>query len=495
MGGICARGKVLAQLRLVLPKPMEQLYGRRRRVLQRFSGFLQRFFKRRLDLVFLSPTKALKAACHAPTNPSTLARPKSVSGEARFASGISGISIHRDVISYPLVNAPRPSEIGLDNSFFNFYFGGLLDPKTQTLIKESNHYRDDSCIQSLPTAYIESYSLDNCIEIRRPCLYGGILFNHFGHFVSESLCRLYAYQMLREVDPFIMFYPLWGMAGYLEKDNYANQILAGFGIPLDRIIFVDQIAKIKEIIIPSQKYGFGLMHRADKVFIEFARTFQFNRKIPRGYEEAEKIYISRSRLRRSGRQVGDKLFEVFLEQEGYKTFYPEQHTLAEQLTVYTSAKRMIFSEGSALLSCILLPDLEAEVAVVCRRRDPTACIRMTTDCLQGYGKTILWIDAVRGQYEFGLNTSNALADIDWQVVSKLLHKHGFIGQSFRALSDEDYLALCKHELREYLHEIHKDPKFIDYMMRFKEIYPPWTGASHQVDPRDGLPVWPPADLK
>ena len=187
------------------------------------------------------------------------------------------------------------------------------------------------------------------------------------------------------------------------------------------------------------------------------------------------------------------LFETNLVMQGYKIFYPEQYSLAEQLTVYGCAKKLIFSEGSALLSCILLPDLGAEVAVVCRRRDPYECIRMSTDCLQGYGKSILWIDAVRGQYQFGLNTANALADIDWNEVSKLLYKHSFIDKPFRVLSDEDHLALVKLELREYLHYINEDPDFIDFMMGLKETYPPWAGPSHHVDPRDGLPVLPPVD--
>lgn len=368
-----------------------------------------------------------------------------------------------------------------------------MDPQAHTLIHEAIHYRDDAYIQSLPTAHIDKYSIDNCLEIRQPCLYGGILFNHFGHFVSESLSRLYAYPLVREANPFVLFYPSWGRPDYLEKDNYVNQILTGFGIPADRIILLDQIAKIKEIVIPTQRYGWGLIHRVDEVFIEFARTFKFTQKFPTGLENEERIYVSRSRLRNSGRQIGDKLFELYLEQEGYKIFYPEDHTIAEQLTVYACAQRLIFSEGSAVLSCILLPDLKADVAIIGRRRDPVQCMRMTIDCLQGYGKSILWVDAVRGQYQFGLNTSNALADIDWQEVTRLLHEYGFITHPSPILTDEDRLDRVKHELREYLHEIHENPLFIDYMMKFKETYPRWSGPSHQVDPRDGLPVWPLAD--
>lgn len=97
------------------------------------------------------------------------------------------------------------------------------------------------------------------------------------------------------------------------------------------------------------------------------------------------LYVSISGLRRRGTQIGEEVFERYLANEGYLVFHPEQHTLLEQLSLYARAKKIIFSEGSAILPCILLPDLEAEVAVICRRRDPRRNIRMGTDCLQGYG--------------------------------------------------------------------------------------------------------------
>jgi hypothetical protein len=76
----------------------------------------------------------------------------------------------------------------------------------------------------------------------------------------------------------------------LEKNHFVYQILTGFGIPVDRIIFVDQVAKIREIIIPTQRYGFGFIHRPDEVFIEFVKSFRFKHRLPRGYEGGKKIY-------------------------------------------------------------------------------------------------------------------------------------------------------------------------------------------------------------
>jgi hypothetical protein len=468
---------MFAELKRILPELARQLlYVQNRLVLRRIDEVLRRILKRRFGLIFFSPAKALKAACRKPAGQNTLAVLITTAQYVRLAKEIS---IHENVVSYPLTEAISESDPGIH------YFGGLANPATQKLIREAIHCRGVAGTQALPMSSIEKYSPDKGLEIRQPVLYGGILFNHFGHFIVESLCRLYAYPMVREIDPFILFHSQWGLPRYLEKNNFVNQVLTGLGIPVDRLIFVEQVARISEVIIPTQKYGFGFTRQPDELFVKFVRSFQFKHKVPGGFEKAEKIYVSRSNLQNKGRQIGEKIFEAYLAGEGYRMFYPERHTFFEQLTVYTRAERLIFSEGSALFSCIFLPEMKADVAVVCRRREPHQSTSGTTDCLHGFGKNILWIDAVRGQYQFGLDTWDALADIDWCEVSRLLREHGFVNNLFRNLTGDDYQALVRSELREYLRVISGNQKFVDYMMRFKETYPLRMESFDRVDHRDG----------
>lgn len=468
---------MFTELKRVLPEPvLQRLTAPDRVILRRIYEFLRRILKRRFRMIFFSPDRALKAACRKPASQNTIVVFKSAGQDVRLAKEIS---IYENVISYPLTQTTSETDPGIH------YFGGLANPETQTLIREAIHCYGAAYSQSLPTTSVEKYSPDNCLEIRQPVLYGGILFNHFGHFILESLCRLYAYPMVREIDPFVLFYSQWGPPRYLEKNNFANQIFTGLGIPVDRLIFVDQVAKISEIIIPAQKYGFGFTRQPDELFVKFVRSFRFQHKVPKGFEKAEKIYVSRSDLQNKGRQIGEKVFEAYLAGEGYRIFYPEQHTFFEQLTVYACARRLIFSEGSALFSCMFLTDMKADVAVVCRRREPHHSTRGATDCLYGFGKNILWIDAVRGQYQFGLDTWDALADIDWCEVSRMLHEHGFVNNLSRILTDNDQLALVRSELRKYLREISGNPKFVDHMMRLKETHPLWIEPFDLVDHHEG----------
>ncbi len=426
--------------------------------------------------LFWSPAAALRRS----SLPAATARLEAV--RSRVAAE-DELAVHQNVTCYPLSATSVPDRLG-------DYFQGGLAYRRGDLIPQAVHYNGVAFSQSLPTSYVERLRSAGRVEVRQPVLFGGILFNHFGHFLAESLGRLYAYQRLADLDPFILFHAPTGRPRYLERDNFIHQVLTGFGIPLKRVIFDDRILELRQAVVPRQQYGFGFLHRPDTSFCDFLRSFRIARAWPKGLSGGGRIYVSRSDLRRRGSQIGEELFSGFLEEQGYQVFYPERHTLAEQLTVYAHADKLIFSEGSAMLSCTLLPDLQADVAVVCRRRDSRREIRVGTDCLQGFGKQLLWIDAVQAQFQFGLETYDAMAQIDWSEVGEHLRSHRFVEDAFTPLPPAEQAALVKQALRDYLQEIAGDQRFVEHMMLRQEAHPRWTGPSHIVDPRTGQPVWP-----
>jgi Glycosyltransferase 61 len=438
--------------------------------------FLTGLGKRRAGLIFASPSRSLRASV-VPGDPLRLEALRS------RADGDDRLSVHRDVVSYPLEEVECPDKLG------THLHGGLATGSGE-LIPEAVHYNGIECCQSLPESYMARYALRPHLEIRQPALYGGILYKHFGHFLSESLSRLYAYPIVRDVDPFILFHTPLGRPKYLERNSFVYQVLAGFGIPPQKLLFNESAVKLREIVVPRQNYGFGFIHDPDEAFVDFVRSFQITHQVPRGLESAEKVYVSRATLRRRGGLIGEEVFSHFLETQGYTVFYPERHTLSEQLTVYARAKTIIFVDGSALLACVLLPNLEADVAVISRRRDPRREVRSATDCLTGYGKPIRWIDAVRGQFQFGLEPYDALAEIDWKAVAEQLHMDGFICEPFRGIPDDEHAALVRRELNKYLREIVDNPRFLDHMVGLSEQYPRWEGDTHLIDPRNGLRVAP-----
>lgn len=244
------------------------------------------------------------------------------------------IEIHQEVIAYPL------QELNYHN-----YVGGLIDSKTNKLIKIAifRNNKNEPC-QHLSISNPQKKLSKDFPTIHNICLYGGILYNHFGHFLVESLGRLWAYEYVKELSPYICFYSSWGVPDYLNKDNYLNQVFTGFRIPIDKLIFLNDLVELKKIVIPQQKFDY--CRNPDYIFSDFIKNFSFDESVPEGFENADKIYVSRANLPFAssdncihGRAIGENYFEQYLLSNGYQIFYPELYRLFQQLTVYNNAKK------------------------------------------------------------------------------------------------------------------------------------------------------------
>ena len=423
---------------------------KRIRPLKNTAKFFLQFFKRKPVFFFHTPNAAFAKATRKPEHNNN--------GQLKMEIyGVNEIMLYKNAISYPLTHGKKKT-----------HSGGLLNSETYSLIPEAIHYNGDFC-QEQPMENIREISRSDIPQIEHVVLYGGILYNNFGHFLLESIGRLWAYEYVKQLDPYILFYTYWGDPKYLERKNFVHQVLAGFNIPHKRVLFINKPAKIKRILIPAQKYGYGYCKKPDGIFLKFISSFRFPSAIPRGFENGSAIYVSRSKIPFGlGKIIGEKIFETWLSSNGYKIFYPEQYSLYEQLTVYNHAKKIIFCDGSAVHTCILLPKLEAAVAIIARRKDTRWIPEEITDQFSGYGKTVTWIDAVKDQYQFGLESWYALSFVDWYKVSCSLKKSGFVENLFEDFSNADHRQLVRTELDKHIRAIKNNPKFVNHMPELKE---------------------------
>jgi hypothetical protein len=83
------------------------------------------------------------------------------------------------------------------------------------------------------------------------------------------------------------------------------------------------------------------------------------------FDYGENVFVSRSRFK--AHLAGEIFLERALIECGFRTVYPELLPLEEQLYIYASASRLVFSEGSALHALQLLGSINSTVTVVVRR--------------------------------------------------------------------------------------------------------------------------------
>ncbi|WP_317056722.1 glycosyltransferase family 61 protein [Roseovarius rhodophyticola] len=196
-------------------------------------------------------------------------------------------------------------------------------------------------------------------------LYGGVMRDHFGHFLLESLGRLWAFDHIDDPVDGVLFSPRRSgerLARFNPRYEPLFDALAGEAAPL---MFTEPVV-VEELLLPSP--GFG--HQAWIV-----GTAQFRSAIHSRLTAAfpvkgvKDIYVSRSRLDGSEKAVDKEArIERLMVKSGYEIFHPQEHSIATQIAKYRAARRIVGPDGSAfhLAACVARPD--AKITVIQRRR-------------------------------------------------------------------------------------------------------------------------------
>ncbi len=193
-------------------------------------------------------------------------------------------------------------------------------------------------------------------------LYGGVAREHFGHFINETLGRIWV-----TFDNFDQICFLRSPVGPPSVNGL--ELLKLFeGLP--PITIVDVPLQVDEAVIPLQG-------SASELGLLCLRQFAVNlreRLAPKiHFGGGHSIYVSRSRYnsheRRkfSGSIVQEKLLEERLSAVGYKIYHPQEHTVAHQIATYRSAANILINEGTALHLVALSASSTTQVAVLGRR--------------------------------------------------------------------------------------------------------------------------------
>lgn len=258
--------------------------------------------------------------------------------------------------------------------------------------------------------------------------FGGVLFRHFGHFMAESIHRLWAWQHYANRSDKILFL---AEQHHQSEDQttsllpYEAEALSYLGIDLQRVEVVTECTEVETLVVAEQASLIGTPpHLISPRYIEFLSLCdqRYLRDHPPNMpaKYPQRLLVSRSHLLLNGAIAGEAYLEQQLIMADFQLFRPEQHALMEQLNHYRHAKVVIFSEGSALHALELLGDMSAygQFIVLCRR--PVFRAK--------------WETVLRSRWANFLNFSATLT-----LPSVNLGKQRHLGQALALISDADYL--------------------------------------------------------
>lgn len=331
--------------------------------------------------------------------------------------------------------------------------------------KVTKHHRSNDCIFHTGNT-LEASSL-NDLEILPNGIYGGIFFNHFGHFLIESIGRLWALNDPKFIKLPIYIFTLYGEIDFSDNTNFIGDILNILNIDISRIRVIKEPSRISTLYVPQSAYDFSLIGSPHPDFLNFIRKTTHQLNDSAASRTKKNIYVSRSMFDPvRGSVAGENVFESYLQKENYEIIYPEKLTFKEQVITYLSANKIIFCEGSAIHALIFTPDITAKIAVIMRRNDGGSA-EIVHGQFIGIKKPVNWFDNIIERHTFGLPDWNGITVIDFLETSKELKKCGFVSNLLKItkLEEDKYR---EQAISSYLKAIKDYPDHISFLANQKE---------------------------
>lgn len=254
-------------------------------------------------------------------------------------------------------------------------------------------------------------------------LYAGQLWAHFGHFLCESLPRLWALDRVGKVDGIVFMPKRPGRVAALAAWQREMFDLFGLDCPV-RVL--DRPTEVEHLVVPGQGFGIGPMFAGTPEFRAFVRD-RFAPGV--AADGPERLYLSRSALGGAeGGILAEPRIEAAMAQSGYTVFHPQQHSIRAQVAAYRAARAVVGPDGSAFHMLAFADPTPKDVAVILRRSSGVPD-GIATHIAAFTGRAPRMIDALVADWVpegAGRANRNAFGQVDFARLQADLTAGGFI---------------------------------------------------------------------
>jgi hypothetical protein len=216
------------------------------------------------------------------------------------------------------------------------YLGGVADQEGN-FVELSRHAADCHKFGGL-----YKFSTDLSI-VKGNIIYLGYIHQHWGHFLMESLGRLWFLLDSQFDDRKIVF------LGVPPNENQLQIIdLLMAGRARERIIAITRPTQFSSVIVPEMcvKVNF----RYCQAFPQLFRRIVTNAPIDH-IEVQPKVYLSRQALTiAQSKELGEKDLESLLRGNGYAVYYPERLSALHQIAIFNKATEIVCINGTIPLN-------------------------------------------------------------------------------------------------------------------------------------------------
>ncbi len=183
-------------------------------------------------------------------------------------------------------------------------------------------------------------------------VFGGIAFDHFGHFLLEATTRLWCLEQYKTL-PWLFL-----TEGRTALKTYQNEFLKLLGLSAEQIIPIAEWHLIDELIIPEPSFVYH--HHATHAYRDIFRQA----KLPEQHRSGRKVFISRTNTNLA-LTVGERELESILAGNGWDIVCPETLPPAQQAALFRDDNILLGLQGSAMHLGLFAPD-NRRVVHLCR---------------------------------------------------------------------------------------------------------------------------------
>ena len=203
-------------------------------------------------------------------------------------------------------------------------------------------------------------------------LFGGPVWGHFGHILTESIHRLWP--LIGAHYDRAVFTGVIGLRGVLSAEDLwkaevpstVKAVMEAMGLPDIETFLVREPTVFEGLDIPQP--GSRYQNGVEAFYFDYLRTYQdrIAKRLP-GYTGPQSVYYSRRHILAQGGIVGSTYFEEVMARAGIVSVIPESLTLDEQLNHLLNARRIVFDQGSSVHLTELFAHLPGTFYMLARR--------------------------------------------------------------------------------------------------------------------------------
>ena len=229
-----------------------------------------------------------------------------------------------------------------------FGHGGVLDAKKNYVkcseVNAYSKYAKTPSIEDEMEIYMgEGYEISekDVDYIDDDVIYLGYLNNHWGHFLLDSVSRLYPF--LKDTKKKYQYAYVVNEGQEYTPGASISRFFELLGIT-DQLLFIHKVTKCRSITIPEQ--GFMINSYYSKEFLSIFETVASKVDCSK-YPSYDKVYYARAHFKKAmDSEMGEEILLELFQKNGFTIISPEKCSLDEQIAIVRNANLLAGITGT-----------------------------------------------------------------------------------------------------------------------------------------------------